>query len=126
MTDSYSLAGTKPGPGIHAAAGRGPNSPGAGLLPANEMIDYDRLRAAYEKVRDELLAERTPAGHWVGELSSSALATATAVSALSVVRRSAGRDPEHQALIDGGLRWLAARQNPDGAWGDTVKSLSNI
>ena len=51
------------------------------------MIDLDRLRAAYVKVRDELLAERTPDGHWVGELSSSALSTATAVSALATVRR---------------------------------------
>src|SRR3954454_20224749 len=65
-------------------------SPGASLLPAKKMIDTERLRAAYEKVRDELLAERTAPGHWVGELSSSALATATAVSALAVVRRVQG------------------------------------
>jgi squalene-hopene/tetraprenyl-beta-curcumene cyclase len=29
-------------------------------------------------------------------------------------------------LIENGLRWLAASQNEDGGWGDTVKSLSNI
>ncbi len=29
-------------------------------------------------------------------------------------------------LIDGGLAWLAAHQNADGGWGDTVKSFSNI
>lgn len=32
----------------------------------------------------------------------------------------------HRDLIDGGLRWLAAHQNADGGWGDTVKSFSNI
>jgi squalene-hopene/tetraprenyl-beta-curcumene cyclase len=89
-------------------------------------VPPDRLRAAYRAAHDTLLAERTPAGHWVGELSSSALATATAVTALAVVARSAGRDPKHESLIDAGLRWLAEHQNPDGGWGDTVKSLSNI
>jgi squalene-hopene/tetraprenyl-beta-curcumene cyclase len=33
---------------------------------------------------------------------------------------------KHCQLITGGLRWLADHQNPDGGWGDTVKSLSNI
>jgi squalene-hopene/tetraprenyl-beta-curcumene cyclase len=84
------------------------------------------LRAAYRTARDNLLAERTPAGHWVGELSSSALSTATAVTALAIVARSWGSDPKHEALIDQGLRWLADHQNADGGWGDTVKSLSNI
>ena len=49
------------------------------------MIDVRRLRAAYDRIRSELAAERTPAGPWVGELSTSALSTATAVSALAVV-----------------------------------------
>ncbi|HVK07590.1 MAG TPA: prenyltransferase/squalene oxidase repeat-containing protein [Gemmataceae bacterium] len=84
------------------------------------MTDADRLRRAYEKARGALLAERTPEGYWVGELSASALATATAVTALSV-----SAAPQ-AALIDGGLRWLATNQNADGGWGDTVKSVSNI
>ena len=42
--------------------------------------------------RERLLAARTPAGHWEGELSSSSLATATAVSALSLVGG-------HEALV---------------------------
>src|SRR6476661_2822589 len=51
-------------------------------------VSPDRLGAAYRAARDKLLAERTPGGHWVGELSSSALATATAATALAVVARS--------------------------------------
>jgi squalene-hopene/tetraprenyl-beta-curcumene cyclase len=85
------------------------------------MIDPDRLRAAYLTARDALLAERVPAGHWVGELSTSALSTATAVMALHLANPF-----EHRERIDAGLRWLADHQNPDGGWGDTTKSVSNI
>ena len=81
----------------------------------------DSLRAACEVAAGALLAELTAAGHWVGELSSSALSTATAVVALAQIGREADGD-----LIRGGLRWLAQTQNADGGWGDTVKSKSNI
>ncbi|HYV37497.1 MAG TPA: prenyltransferase/squalene oxidase repeat-containing protein [Gemmataceae bacterium] len=84
-----------------------------------------RLETAYQTALAALLAERTPEGHWVGELSSSALSTATAISALALVQKHTG-DTIHQPLIDGGVAWLAANQNADGGWGDTVKSLSNI
>ena len=71
--------------------------------------------------RRSLLAERNDSGHWEGELSTSALSTATAVVALRQV------DPEkHATLIAGGHRWLIENQNADGGWGDTVKSASNI
>jgi squalene-hopene/tetraprenyl-beta-curcumene cyclase len=114
-------------------------------------MDHARLRAAYEQVKRELLAERTPDGHWVGELSSSALSTATAVSALAMVRRvqgsgfrvqegiaSGGREPPESAstldlgpwtldsLIARGVAYLASQQNPDGGFGDTDLSHSNI
>ncbi|MAG93308.1 MAG: squalene--hopene cyclase [Planctomycetaceae bacterium] len=89
-------------------------------------IDPHRLRVAYEKLRTELLAQRTSQGHWVGELSTSALSTATAVMALEQVARTTDRRAELQPLIDGGLNWLSAHRNDDGGWGDTVKSLSNI
>ncbi len=77
--------------------------------------------------RATLLAERTPGGFWVGELSTSALSTATATFALSLYRQAyptAGA--KYDALIRGGLRWLADHQNADGGWGDTTKSFSNI
>jgi squalene-hopene/tetraprenyl-beta-curcumene cyclase len=88
------------------------------------MVDPDRLRSAYRIARDTLLKERTAEGYWVGELSSSALSTATAVTALAIVDRLG--KTTHDSLIDNGLRWLAEHQNPDGGWGDTVKSLSNL
>lgn len=86
----------------------------------------DRLSAAYEKARSQLLAERALTGHWVGQLSASALSTATAVSALSVVRQNGWSDAGFDDAIEGGMRWLAAHQNDDGGFGDTNKSYSNI
>jgi len=93
------------------------------------MIDLDRLHRAFGTARRDLLGERVPQGHWVGELSSSALSTATAVSALSIVarhttddsRRDACRQPASRAV-----EWLVNCQNNDGGWGDTQKSFSNI
>ncbi len=82
---------------------------------------------AHEKAAAALLAARNPHGYWTGELSRSALATATAVCALAVVaRNSSGTRREIPTLIDAGLAWLSANQNSDGGWGDTDRSLSNI
>jgi squalene-hopene/tetraprenyl-beta-curcumene cyclase len=118
-------------------------------------VTRERLLAALRKVRGDLLSERVAgAGHWVGELSTSALSTATAISALVLAngfkpgqhadapeqRLSSGeplsgeplsgeRLAERQAdwaRIERGVAWLAERQNADGGWGDTDRSLSNI
>ena len=47
--------------------------------------DPDRLRRADAAARDALLAERAAAGHWVGELSTSALRELFTLEAGSVV-----------------------------------------
>src|SRR6188768_1915127 len=86
--------------------------------------DRPRLDRAYAAAHSALLAERTPEGHWLGELSTSALSTAVAASALALVQK-AGHGT-FAPLIASGLGWLAANQNPDGGWGDTVRSFSNI
>lgn len=85
-----------------------------------------RLETAYQTALAALLRERTDAGHWVGELSTSALSTATAVMALTLVQKHSTARPAHENLVRDGLRWLAEHQNADGGWGDTVGSLSNI
>jgi squalene-hopene/tetraprenyl-beta-curcumene cyclase len=97
-------------------------------------LDRARLDAAYRTGLDALLKERHPDGYWIGELSSSALSTATAVMALHLTSaplsppgRGVGAEGRsHADLIERGLAWLVSHQNPDGGWGDTDKSYSNI
>ncbi|HEY7155283.1 MAG TPA: prenyltransferase/squalene oxidase repeat-containing protein, partial [Gemmataceae bacterium] len=86
----------------------------------------ERLEHAYQTALAALLAERTPEGHWIGELSTSALSTATAVGALALVQKATAAHGSFDLLIASGLRWLAAHQNADGGWGDTIRSFSNI
>ena len=84
------------------------------------MVDPDRLLAAYETARCDLLAESVNEGHWIGRLSSSPLATATAISALAIVERHAPtargrivderRETALSELIMASLRWLAKRR----------------
>jgi len=85
---------------------------------------------ASQKARDLLLSERVTQGHWEGQLSASALSTATAISALSFFRSSDACSPElaHQIgiQVDAGLAWLKLQQNEDGGWGDTGLNYSNI
>jgi squalene-hopene/tetraprenyl-beta-curcumene cyclase len=101
------------------------------------MINASRVWAAYEKARADLLAERSADGHWEGSLSSSPLATATAISALILAEQHGHRGDDRlrlgqvyqcdlSELIVGGLHWLASQQNTDGGWGDTDRSLSNV
>ncbi|HVV99795.1 MAG TPA: prenyltransferase/squalene oxidase repeat-containing protein [Planctomycetaceae bacterium] len=85
------------------------------------------MQSAFARVRNALLAERTAAGHWDGELSTSALSTATAVVALTLcAREGVDRTAEFERLAAGGIAWLAEHQNADGGWGDTLQSLTNI
>jgi squalene-hopene/tetraprenyl-beta-curcumene cyclase len=79
------------------------------------QLEIARLNAA-EKLR----AMRS-GSHWTGRLSSSALSTATAITALRMVDAAV-----HAARIGAGAGWLAATQLPDGSWGDTTASRGNL
>lgn len=86
-----------------------------------------RLNAGLAAARAQLLQARNAQGYWTGELSSSALSTATAVCALTVAQKQGDREKVRlQDLVNRGLTWLAEHANPDGGWGDTTLSLSNI
>ncbi|MYC67571.1 MAG: squalene--hopene cyclase [Acidobacteriia bacterium] len=93
------------------------------------MAFDDQLAGALEetldRMTDTLLADRNAAGHWEGELSSSALSTATAVIALTLQARASGQvapDP----LATAGVDWLIRTQLDDGGWGDTTDSPANV
>lgn len=85
---------------------------------------------AWKRAESELLSARTGDGFWKGRLANSALATAVAVSALELVYREYTRanqnPPFDYSLVERGIDWLAKNANPDGGWGDTTLSKSNI
>ncbi len=95
----------------------------AKMPPSSESADLRdvSLDETLRTLTSRLLDARTPRGQWEGHLASSALATATAIVALTLVDAR-----QHADLIRGGLTWLADHQNADGGWGDTVLSRSNI
>jgi squalene-hopene/tetraprenyl-beta-curcumene cyclase len=110
----------------------------------NLQVDVERVVLAHKAVRAELLADRTQRGYWVGQLASSPLATAAAISALVAAhRRDTGdslRESETgdgqliEQLVQGDLsellcesvQWLGRQQNPDGGWGDCDTGHSNL
>ncbi|HEG42458.1 MAG TPA: squalene--hopene cyclase [Phycisphaerales bacterium] len=87
------------------------------------MIDVNKsdIDNSLELLRRTLLAERGGESYWRGELSSSALATATAVCALSLVDAN-----EYESQIEKGLGWLCENRNADGGFGDSILSESNL
>src|SRR4051812_20716149 len=101
------------------------------MVAAEQSLFDDVLRERLQRARDmaagALLAARNGAPWWTGELSASALSTATAVTALTIVAR--GDPAAAQRLrdpIQRGYAWLIRNQNSDGGWGDTTRSFSNI
>ncbi|MEO8270567.1 MAG: prenyltransferase/squalene oxidase repeat-containing protein, partial [Aureliella sp.] len=88
------------------------------------------LEEAWQIARATLDAERRADGHWSGELSASALSTATAISALAQTRLNGCVPTERLADVDSaiavGCDWLNSQQNDDGGFGDTDRSYSNV
>ncbi len=98
-------------------------------------VEREQLAVAHSTARQQLLSERNH-DHWTGELSSSPLCTAAAISALVLAERHVDDAPEMNSplenswhsgmlvrselseLLSNSLRWLARQQNQDGGWGD--------
>jgi squalene-hopene/tetraprenyl-beta-curcumene cyclase len=96
--------------------------------PTLPCLLFESMRTNAQRA---LLDAMGPDGYWEGQLSSSALSTATATIALDNYQRTRTGLPSDEIatihdLIAGGRRWLRDNQNGDGGWGDTVKSHSNI
>ena len=101
----------------------------------------ERMERAIDRLRSDLVLLKGSSNHWTGTLSTSALSTATAVSALSISRDQFQKKPwpieeglngdrysprRWDELIENGSGWLSRSQNTDGGFGDTDRSLSNI
>ena len=93
---------------------------GSGVA-TDECERVARYQRAYETTRAMLLARMKPDGFWEGRLSSSALSTATAVSAFAIAAPTRCRPH-----IERGVAWLVKHQNEDGGWGDSPESPSNL
>lgn len=86
-----------------------------------------KLENGLGSVLAQLTELRTADGHWVGELSSSALSTATAITAIAFHLEATGEDDDElYEQVNSGLSWLVEQQNSDGGFGDTPLSHSNI
>jgi squalene-hopene/tetraprenyl-beta-curcumene cyclase len=92
-------------------------------MPMNDaqLLASAEFAAARRRAVAALLAARDATGHWTGRLSSSGLATATAITALRLVDAAA-----HAGAIQRGTEWLSETQLPEGSWGDTTTSRGNL
>ncbi len=72
-------------------------------------------------VTRELLQRREKGAIWRGGLSSSAISTSVATFALQQIDAV-----KYAAYIQQGVDWLKMTMKPDGSWGDTEESPSNM
>ncbi len=79
------------------------------------------IRSRLGEIGNLLAGELDSRGYWTGELSSSALAVAVALTALHFDDHK-----KHYEEINKGLSWLAANINDDGSFGDTPESPGNV
>lgn len=80
-----------------------------------------KAQSQMDLLRQALFEMQSPQGDWLGELSSSAVSTSLAAYTFFIY----GKD-RHEKEIRLSLNWLKASQNPDGGWGDTPESKSNM
>ncbi len=79
------------------------------------------IQLKFDELSYLLLQKRNADGYWDGRLSSSALGVAVAITALHF------NDAQGNASeISSGVNWLKNNINPDGGFGDSPKSTSNV
>ena len=85
------------------------------------MVDRTLLIQLQADAMEKLMNSRSVDGMWRGKLSSSAISTSVSVFALQRINAE-----RYAQQIENGVRWLNATMKPDGSWGDTVESPSNM
>ena len=95
-----------------------------------ETVETARLKRARKTAEQQLLDSRAPGGHWVGELSSSALSTATALFAiervdLPVPPGAEGTNFEYPRGLDylGGIRATVYWERGGQAFSESFETL---
>lgn len=81
----------------------------------------EQLNEMIQVVTERLLSRRTPGGIWRGRLSSSAISTSVALFALHQIDAQT-----YDPYIRKGADWLKKTMRPDGSWGDSPESPSNL
>ncbi|TRX70619.1 prenyltransferase/squalene oxidase repeat-containing protein [Carboxylicivirga sp. M1479] len=85
-------------------------------------MQNDKVNETIEYVSRELMKRRPKNGDiWTGLLSSSAISTSVALFALYMFDKKS-----HQAIIEKAGEWLKGTMLPDGTWGDSIESPSNM
>lgn len=84
-------------------------------------MNINQLKEMQTDAMERLMKSRLADGMWRGSLSSSAISTAVSVFALQRIDAE-----KYRAQIDAGVNWLRQTMKPDGSWGDSVESPSNM
>lgn len=77
------------------------------------------VKRSVERAIQALLEKRNSEGFWEGRLASSPLAAGVCICALA-------DEPGQHVRVSKAFSYLARTQNPDGGWGDTEISKSNL
>lgn len=84
-------------------------------------MNKDRLKEMQADAMARLMSCRSADGMWRGQLSSSAISTSVSVFALQRID-----EERFRPQIERGVSWLHKTMNPDGSWGDSEESPSNM
>ena len=84
-------------------------------------MNEEKIQRMIDMLREKILAARSDEGNWRGQLSSSAISTSVALFALHI----SGKE-ENLPYVRNAAGWLKLTMKPDGTWGDSLESPSNM
>ena len=84
-------------------------------------MNEEKIQRMIDMLREKILAARSDEGNWRGQLSSSAISTSVALFALHISSKE-----ENLPYVRNAAGWLKLTMKPDGTWGDSLESPSNM